>query len=188
MLSYADREYWQARYKMDWETFDWYTEYNEGQSELVKASLDNSGPTLVLGAGKSTMSEKMYEDGYHNITSIDFVQDVVRDMEYLARNKPGLNYVEMDARSMTFPDGSFKSIIDKGTIDSAVCGSETVAHVICSEIDRVTTPGGTFVMVSPCWPKAKDWFLDNNWRLDTKSFYGSGIVGHTTAYILTKEL
>jgi ubiquinone/menaquinone biosynthesis C-methylase UbiE len=43
----------------------------------------------------------------------------------LKKEKKGLIYEVMNATNMTFADGSFDFVIDKGTLDALACGNET---------------------------------------------------------------
>ncbi len=56
----------------------------------------------------------------------------------------------MNVCSMSYPDGSFDAVVDKGTLDSLLCGdnSTTNASRYCSEAARVLKPGGVFLVVS----------------------------------------
>lgn len=58
-----------------------------------------------------------------------------------------LEYLEMDARSMSLEDGSFDAAIDKGTIDAMMCGKDNLTNVdkLCTEVTRVLKPGVPWV-------------------------------------------
>ena len=65
----------------------------------------------------------MYDDGFHNITSIDISNVVVKQMQDKYKEKYStLKYLQMDCRQMAFEQGSFDDVIDKGTLDSILCG------------------------------------------------------------------
>lgn len=85
------------------------------------------------------------------IVSIDFEDQVVKRMNN--RNVEGLEYLVMDATKMSFDNGSFKYVVDKGTLD-ALCADrspESTQKVIAyfNEIVRVLNPkGGLYICVS----------------------------------------
>ena len=56
----------------------------------------------------------------------------------------------MDMRAMEFPDCVFDAVIDKATIDSALCaeGSLPLVAKCLSEISRVLSSEGVFVCIS----------------------------------------
>jgi EEF1A lysine methyltransferase 4 len=56
----------------------------------------------------------------------------------------------MNVCAMPFPDSHFDAVIDKGTLDSLLCGEGTTAATgrYASEISRILKPGGSFVVVS----------------------------------------
>jgi hypothetical protein len=58
---------------------------------------------------------------------------------------------QMDVMDMSeFKAGEFNVVIDKGTLDSILCGDNSVpnAERMMSEIHRVLTPNGTYVCIS----------------------------------------
>jgi ubiquinone/menaquinone biosynthesis C-methylase UbiE len=101
----------------------------------------------------------MYEDGYENISNIDISFTITKYMEDRCRMK----YPEMKCNSQTyivktmdvldmseFKSGDFNVVVDKGTLDSILCGdnSEPNAHKMLSEIYRVLNPNGTYICIT----------------------------------------
>jgi len=65
----------------------------------------------------------------------------------------GLKYAHMDARGLTFPDGLFDVVIDKGCLDCMVCtekDSDATEFIDCTlrEASRVLKQGGYFCLIS----------------------------------------
>ena len=93
----------------------------------------------------------MYDDGYQYISNIDISYTVEKHMTALYKEKyPSMSYKHMDVRQLTYDDGSFDAIIDKGTFDSILCGdgSGPSADQMLSEIHRVLAPNGVYICVS----------------------------------------
>ena len=97
------------------------------------------------------LSEEMYEDDYQTIVNIDISFTVIKQMQELYKDKyPNMPFKQMDVKSLTFQDNSFEAVIDKGTLDSILCGdgSGPNAAQMLSEIYRVLTPNGVYICVS----------------------------------------
>ena len=93
----------------------------------------------------------MYEDGYQHITNIDISFTVVKQMQELYKEKlPNLPFKQMDCRSLQYEDGIFDAVIDKGTLDSILCGdgSGPNAELMLSEIYRVLSPTGVYICIT----------------------------------------
>ncbi|CAI0560325.1 unnamed protein product [Linum tenue] len=71
------------------------------------------------------MSEDMVKDGYEDIMNIDISSVAIEMMSKKYEYIPQLKYMKMDVRDMSaFADDSFGSVIDKGTLDSLMCGND----------------------------------------------------------------
>ena len=73
---------------------------------------------FVLGCGNSTMSSKMYHDGYRDITNIDYSTVVIKKMREKYKSINTLRWEVMDITDMKFETETFDAIIEKGTLDS----------------------------------------------------------------------
>ena len=62
---------------------------------------------------------------------------------------PNFKYVQMDVRAMDFTE-TFDAVIDKGTLDCILCGegSTTNANKMISEIYRVLSANGVYILIS----------------------------------------
>ena len=59
----------------------------------------------------------MFDDGYENITNIDFSSTSIKTMaEKLKEKGQNFKYQLMDGRAMEFPENSFDCVIDKGNL------------------------------------------------------------------------
>ncbi|CAN0546243.1 unnamed protein product, partial [Ectocarpus sp. 12 AP-2014] len=109
--------------------------------------------TLVIGCGTSVLSEKMCDDGFRDVLSIDTSKNAVEQMTARAKrfNKANTKcrYQVMDACELSQCDGeTFGGVVDKGTIDAVLSGGLERARRICQEVMRVLEPGGKFFVIS----------------------------------------
>ena len=70
------------------------------------------------------MSAEMYLDGFHNITNLDYSEVVIQNMHDKHADMDTMKWVVMDMLDMTFIDGSFDVIIEKGTLDAMLVGEK----------------------------------------------------------------
>ena len=157
----------------DRDHFDWYQRYTS-----LSDVLENSSPcpiakcrVLVPGCGNSSLSAEMLKDGYASVTSIDWSQVCIDNMKQL---DPKGKYETMDARDLTFEDGSFDMIVAKGIIDSLSCGENYVHHIskTLHELHRVLADNGTLFCISYGAPDQRQWYFDGEhageftWKLE----------------------
>jgi len=94
----------------------------------------------------------MYDDGLTKITNIDFCPFIVKEMSNKYKEF-GYNivYKEMNVLDMSqFASDEFNVIIDKGTLDSIICGENSISLVdkMMKEIYRVLSENGVFYCIS----------------------------------------
>ncbi len=94
----------------------------------------------------------MYEEGYENIINIDISDNCVKYMQEKIKTRcPKLIYKQMDVLDMNeFKQGEFNIVLDKGTLDSILCGDNSTpnAEKMLSEIHRVLAPNGIYICVT----------------------------------------
>ncbi|CAJ1333342.1 unnamed protein product [Effrenium voratum] len=153
-------EYWDLRYKVDSEPFDWLRDFSELKAH-IEACCPRSGDILNVGCGNSLLSEEMYDDGYHNIVNIDCSSVVIALMKERNASRPSMAWQEMDALEMTFEENSFDLILDKSTMDTFACSEELAQNIITylMEVSRVLRTGGTFLVISYGPPETRLDFL-----------------------------
>ncbi|KAL0953390.1 hypothetical protein HGRIS_004629 [Hohenbuehelia grisea] len=118
---YGTQEYWDTRYTQESEgsSFDWFKTYAEIAPFLREYLPDKSARILMLGCGNSKMSEEMWDDGYKNITNVDYSSVIIEKMRRQHEEvRPEMQWLQMDVRKLDFEDGSFDVAIDKGTMDA----------------------------------------------------------------------
>ena len=107
--------------------------------------------TLVLGGGTSTLGQTLIDNGWNDVTALDFSEVAVkRGLEM----EPAVKWVVGDARRLdeSFGEGTFGAIVDKGTIDaiylSAGDGCTEDVGAVAQGASRILEPRGTFLCVS----------------------------------------
>ncbi|XP_007433820.1 methyltransferase-like protein 13 isoform X1 [Python bivittatus] len=150
---FASSEYWERFFRERGErAFEWYGEWPGLRSTLGRY-LRPRDSILVVGCGNSELSEQLYDEGYHNIISVDINELVVKQMQERSTHlRPKMAYMVMDVLQMDFPDGHFQVVFDKGTLDALLTdGEETTlkqAERMFAEIGRVLQFGGRYLCVS----------------------------------------
>ncbi|KAL3925817.1 MAG: hypothetical protein SGPRY_003560 [Prymnesium sp.] len=188
MALLSSREYWESRYKVDPEPFDWYQRLstNEQFREVVKQHLQPLDKTLILGAGTSRMTEELSSlqkqrleatgvKGECSFVNIDFSSVAIGllNERYQRMEITGIKNMVMDVRSLDIEDQSYNAALDKATLDSILCGEGGAQSGtrLLSEVSRVLKPGGVFMLMSNAPPKQRLPMLEQpqySWRCVAK--------------------
>lgn len=178
MAQYGRVDYWNERYSVDLQSFEWYQRYDSIKHLLANETLSrvpsklphkNNQRVLVIGCGNSELSQLMQEDGYSSVTSIDFSAVVIEQMKEKYSNG---NYIVMDATAgLDFADDSFDLIIMKGSFDAILCGSGSLHSVRATllECSRVLGAVGTLVIVTHATPENRLAYIEDpgfGWNID----------------------
>lgn len=156
---YGDAEYWEKRYTEDPDVFEWYQD-PEPVIARCKDLMDAEGRVLVIGTGNSDLAPQIAQNGFENVTAIDFVRPCIVKSRRRNREIEGLTWKVMDVRKMSFPDGEFQTILDKGTLDCLFYLGENDVMTAMTEIARVLKKKGLYICVSCCPPEARRKFFD----------------------------
>lgn len=116
----------------------------------------------------------MNNEGYTDITSIDYSSVCIERLKHLTPKckQAGLKFAVADIRDLgsDFPNDSFAVIIDKGTLDSILCGHAFEGvHDALAEVMRVLRPGGRFICITYGSPHTRICHLQNpdyNWAIE----------------------
>ncbi|VAH42986.1 unnamed protein product [Triticum turgidum subsp. durum] len=158
VFSYGEAGYWDARYVEEGGApYDWYQRY-AALRPFVRRFVPPASRLLMIGCGSALMSEDMAADGYMEIINIDISSVLIEMMRKKYFDLPQLQYMQMDVRDMSkFSDESFDCAIDKGTLDSLMCGVEAPlsAAQMVLEVDRLLKPGGVFMLITYGDPSAR---------------------------------
>jgi ubiquinone/menaquinone biosynthesis C-methylase UbiE len=154
---YGRFEYWEERYMLRKEPFDWYQEW-DGIKDIVTQYVQHSFKILHAGCGRSTLSVQMMNEGYENITNMDISQSAIEDMKSEYNDLP-MQWDVKDVKRMDYPDRSFHAVIEKGLLDSILCGdrSSIMASRMINQVHRVLSAGGVYISITHAPP---------HWRLD----------------------
>lgn len=148
--NYGDALYWDARYIQEGGSFDWYQRYS-ALRPFVRKYIPTSSRVLMVGCGNAVMSEDMVKDGYEDIMNIDISSVAIDMMRRKYEHIPQLKYLQMDVKDMSFfPDESFDAVVDKGTLDSLMCGASAPisAAQMLGEVSRLLKPGGIYMLIT----------------------------------------
>ncbi|XP_068660781.1 uncharacterized protein [Aristolochia californica] len=148
--NYGDALYWDSRYIHEAGSFDWYQRYT-ALRPFIRKYCPISGRVLMVGCGNAVISEDMVNDGYKEIVNIDISSVVIEMMKKKYEILQQLKYLQMDVRDMSFfPDESFDSVVDKGTLDSLMCGTNAPisASQMLEGVSRLLKPGGTYMLIT----------------------------------------
>ena len=112
--------------------------------------------TLVLGGGTSTLGQTLIDNGWSDVTALDFSEVAVkRGLEM----EPSVNWMVGDARRLdeTFDEAAFGAIVDKGTVDAIYlsAGDSCTEDVgaVATGAARVLEPRGALLVVSLSAPR-----------------------------------
>lgn len=169
---FTSKENWDQFFKIRGsdDSFEWYAEWLELKDILLAhlssapaSAIDGGGSSsssrgkaegiqiLVPGCGNSKLSEYLYDEGYRNITNIDFSKVVILDM--LRRNvrlRPEMKWRVMDMTQMQFEKESFDIVLDKGGLDALMEPElgPRLGDQYLSEVKRLLRDGGKFVCLT----------------------------------------
>ena len=125
---------------------------------------------LNIGCGNSKLSEDLSEEGYEDITNIDFSTKVITIIEQTYEEKfPKMQWKVADVLDMKyFQSGNFNTILDKRTLDCISCGDNSVSNTakMMAEMYRLLTPGGHYMIITYGDPDVRKKYLENQqWAL-----------------------
>ncbi|KAI5059705.1 hypothetical protein GOP47_0026024 [Adiantum capillus-veneris] len=155
--AYGEASYWDERYKQDGGSFDWYQQFS-GLAPLLQKYIPKTSRVLMVGCGNAILSEDMVQDGYQEIVNVDISSVVIEAMQKKYKDFPQLKYMTMDVRDMSsFADHEFDFVIDKGMLDSLMCGSsaQLSAAKMLEEVRRVLKPGGGYMLITYGDPRVR---------------------------------
>ncbi|KAG9395231.1 Methyltransferase [Carpediemonas membranifera] len=153
-VDYSTASYWDMRYLNDQADKQEWLITPEALDEHLVPLLSQESEILVIGCGNSELSAYLYNQGYMNITNVDFSAVVIAEMRERYVNLPSMAHHVMNIARLDFSDEEFDVVIDKGTTDSIFCGGDSFirANAVFQEVHRVLKPDGLYYMVSHAGP------------------------------------
>lgn len=146
------KSYWDQFFSKRSTPFEWYGEYMD-LCHVIHKYVKAGNRALVVGCGNSKLSEDMYDAGITGITNIDISEVVIKTMG--ARNiekRPQMVFTQMDMLVMSFSDGSFDCVLDKGTLDAIYSNTDDVTitkvNRMWSEVARVLKVSGRYMCIT----------------------------------------
>ena len=130
---------------------------------------------LMVGCGSSNLSDLMWEDGWRDMTSIDFSDVAIEAGKQRTKDRPGMQWRCMDATSMTFSPRSFDVILDKGLLDALLLGewpqAEESLTRLGASVNEVLRSDGCWVVFSLSGPRTilpvLGPMLQRNWEIES---------------------
>lgn len=157
---YAEQEYWEKRYTEDTEVFEWYQE-PEAILPICNELVDKEKKVLILGNGNSNLPPVLQQNGFENVTAIDFAKPCIKSSKKRNAEIEGIIWKVMDIRKMTaFENGEFQAILDKGTLDCLFHKGTSDVLTAMAEISRVLKKRGVFISISYVPPEYRREFFD----------------------------
>jgi SAM-dependent methyltransferase len=162
------QSYWEERFAEE-DSYEWLGAWKSVRS-VILPHLKPESRILIVGCGNSSFSADIYDEGYVNITNIDFSGVVIEKMKSLHESvRPSMKWIEMDMTKMTFMDESFDIVLDKAAMDALVVDEgdvwdpkeEVVQSVdrMCQSVSRVLTAQGIFLQISFAQPHFRTKYL-----------------------------
>ncbi|GBM70722.1 Methyltransferase-like protein 13 [Araneus ventricosus] len=169
---FGSKDYWNEFFsKQKSQPFEWYGEY-DSLSEILDKYIHPRDKVLIVGCGNSKLSADLYDVGICDSISIDISAPVINQMkERYGKDRPKMHFDVMDVFKLTFDDGIFSVVIDKGTLDALLVDKSQEVderiNTMFSQIERVLRNGGRYLCFSLLQEhvlnKLLDWFTDKGW-------------------------
>ena len=164
---FHSKQYWQTFFERRGdESFEWYGSWAELRAIVVdEQKLRRTDRVLVVGCGNSDFSAELYDDGYEEVTNVDFEATVISAMAARNESRTKMSWLVADMTAMVeVATGAVDVVFDKGALD-ALASSDTPAvraqvDRFFAEVKRVLAPRGRYVCVSLAQEHITRWWVD----------------------------
>jgi SAM-dependent methyltransferase len=126
---------------------------------------------LDAGCGNSELILNLADDGYTNITGIDWSRVVIDQLKTRCEDYPEIDLHCLNMQDTNLPKDHFDCIIDKGLLDSIVCNMQSgssVANYI-KEVERLLVDDGILIIISLGAPDDRLKYIEN-YDIDLPNF------------------
>lgn len=164
MSEYSQSSYWNERYARDPTPFEWFQDSTALLPLLSRYVSSRSTRVLILGCGTSSLGlDLLNERDLKQLHQIDFSSVCIDLMRKRHSQTPSLLFSCQDACRTDFAAQSFDLIIDKGTLDSAMCSEEGEKNGLrmIEEAQRLLEPEGKFILFSHAPPEHREYLFNN---------------------------
>lgn len=170
---FTSSEYWSKFFKNyggeNDRAFEWYGDFEVLRDLLIeslrisgRSGLDNKR-ILHVGCGNSILPARLYDEGFKDITNIDFSSQVIELMKRKNKSKKELDWICMDIEKDfgNYVDkrenlGKFDAIIDKGFLDAYLSDntsesslpSRTKASDFLTSSMKLLVPNGRYILIT----------------------------------------
>ncbi|KAL7109346.1 hypothetical protein ACP275_06G170500 [Erythranthe tilingii] len=142
---------------------------------------------LVPACGASRLSEHLYDEGFTEITNVDFSKVVIQAMmKRNIRARPEMKWRVMDITNIEFPSGIFDAIVDKGGLDilmDSEHGPRSGPLSYISEVKRLLKAGGRYICLTLAEPLVLDLLFSKfrfGWKINLYTISDEASPGTTT--------
>ena len=154
---FGEPSFWESRFRANKKSFDWYAsfdELNELLPHILRSTVSPNGfaveTVLVVGCGNSEFSHHLSSFySVNSVTNVDISMSVIQQMQ---SKYPNQSWLHKDATCMaeSLPHGAYNLIVDKGTLDALLCGSDSnrKAHALLDQMGHLVSDTGAILLVS----------------------------------------
>lgn len=190
---FKEQSYWDERFASE-EKFEWLVTFEQVKHHVLPIIPSKDCTILIVGCGNSNFSRDLYNEGYHQITNIDFSPTVIEKMTLRHIELPDMKWVCMDMTDLAeFADGSFDIVLDKAAMDALMVDEEDVWYPkqevveitdkMCRNVSRVMHPTtGIHIQISFAQPHFRTKYLMASRFLKSEISHYESIQGYCEAY------
>eukprot|EP00927_Polykrikos_kofoidii_P054849 TRINITY_DN49204_c0_g1_i1.p1 TRINITY_DN49204_c0_g1~~TRINITY_DN49204_c0_g1_i1.p1 ORF type:complete len:315 (+),score=23.55 TRINITY_DN49204_c0_g1_i1:36-980(+) len=161
--SYADDAYWFARYTdTNFEPYDWYLKLDQ-LKDTLSPLISPLSQIVILGCGTSDVAERMFHEGFQNITCIDRCEVLIDHFADKHQDRTTLQFeatpVHLIPKDYPSWVGKFDLALDKGMLDAIACctNKEKDTSEALMAISQILKPkSGIYVCVSHASPELRE--------------------------------
>ncbi|KAL2022122.1 hypothetical protein VTK56DRAFT_6166 [Thermocarpiscus australiensis] len=145
------KNYWHERFSSE-TSFEWLTSSATFMGILTPylTCLPNATRILHLCSGTSDLHNHLRQQGFRNVTNVDYEPLALDRGQQLERNMFGdvqMNYLVADATQLNLSE-RYRLVLDKSTADSVACGGEDALALMVKGVHRCIDDDGVWISLS----------------------------------------